>query len=495
MKAINESHGPRWLAKKDSSRWRVELQLPCSRVGLRCARLRFGLLCGLLACFVSGCSRTPNAAEIQQITALGGRVAIDPFDKSVVKVWLSGTDADDKDMQIVARLPKLRELHLGGTQVSDEGIKQIASLSKLQTLDIVDTTISDAGVASLTNLTALIRLAIAKTKITDAALNSLTSLPHLQELGVEGTAVTDAATPTLAKITRLRALSLDDTKLTDTGLERLRGLRALTSLGLAGTLVDDRAVKTIAEFRALSNIRLLRSRVSDQGMAAIRKAFPKAKMDWKPPKPKPAQPAKAVAVHGVIRIKAGSASPFTDSSGNVWQAELGFAGGKASHSNPNNPITNTKDADLYRSAHFGMASFSCEVPNGKYIAKLHFAETFRGIRGEGKRVFSFNVQGHEFKDFDIWKKAGGPNRAYVEMVPVEVTNGKFKITFTKKIEMPQINAIELAPQNGSAPAAAPTASSASPPAAAVPARDSAGGANKGGKPSAAASVPQTGNRN
>ena len=53
-----------------------------------------------------------------------------------------------------------------------------------------------------------------------------------------------------------------------------------------------------------------------------------------------------------------------------------------------------------------------KIPNGKYIAKLHFAETFEGITGEGQLVFSFKVQGKEFKDFDVWKKTGGPNRAY-----------------------------------------------------------------------------------
>jgi hypothetical protein len=93
-----------------------------------------------------------------------------------------------------------------------------------------------------------------------------------------------------------------------------------------------------------------------------------------------------------------------------------------------------------------MESFSCKVPNGKYIAKLYFAETYEGIYGPGERVFSFKVQGHEFKDFDIWKKAGGPYRAYVQTVPVEVTNGEFRIDFTFQVENPMINAIELIPQ-------------------------------------------------
>ncbi len=152
-----------------------------------------------------------------------------------------------------------------------------------------------------------------------------------------------------------------------------------------------------------------------------------------------------------IRIKAGSSEPFTDSAGNVWKAEEGFEGGSVIE-RPDITIANTKDPGLYRSEHYSMDSFSCALPNGKYIARLHFAETYEGITGEGQRIFSFNVQGHEFKDFDVWKKAGGANRAYVETVPVEVTDGKFKITFTSNVENPQINAIEILPQSAAAPA-------------------------------------------
>jgi hypothetical protein len=162
--------------------------------------------------------------------------------------------------------------------------------------------------------------------------------------------------------------------------------------------------------------------------------------------PAPAAPAPA-ATAGVIRIKAGSSEPFTDSSGNVWQAEIGFDGGDVVGHDSSLAIANTKDAGLFQSEHYSMDSVSLTVPNGKYVAKLYFAETFDGITGPGQRVFSFNVQGREFKDFDVWVKAGGPNKAYVETVPVEVTDGKFKITFTSNIENPQINAIEIIPQS------------------------------------------------
>ena len=165
--------------------------------------------------------------------------------------------------------------------------------------------------------------------------------------------------------------------------------------------------------------------------------------------PPPATPPVAsapVAAKSVVRIKAGVSAPFKDSSGNVWLAEQGFEGGDVIE-REGIAIANTKDAGLYASEHYGMSSFACTVANGKYLAKLHFAETFEGITEAGQRVFSFNVQGHEFKDFDVFVKAGGSNRAYIETVPVEVTNGKFTITFTTNVENPQINAIELVPQS------------------------------------------------
>jgi len=147
-----------------------------------------------------------------------------------------------------------------------------------------------------------------------------------------------------------------------------------------------------------------------------------------------------------VRIKAGATVPFKDSNGNIWQPDQGFDGGDTVE-RPDAPITGTKDPGLYQSEHYSMNYFSCKIPNGKYVAKLHFCETYENITEKGERVFSYNVQGHPFKDFDIFAKTGGQNRAYVETVPVEVTNGVFRIDFISNVENPQINAIEITPQS------------------------------------------------
>ena len=155
--------------------------------------------------------------------------------------------------------------------------------------------------------------------------------------------------------------------------------------------------------------------------------------------------ASAVSVTPPVRIKAGVTEKMTDSEGNVWLPDQGFADGETYEAD-DAAVTNTPDPALYRTERYSMTAYSFAVPNGKYTVKLHFAEVYSGITGPGDRVFSFNVQGHEFKDFDIWAKAGGFEKAYVESVEVDVTNGTLNITFTPNVENPKINGIEILPR-------------------------------------------------
>jgi hypothetical protein len=161
----------------------------------------------------------------------------------------------------------------------------------------------------------------------------------------------------------------------------------------------------------------------------------------------PAATTEAAAVPKIIRVDAGSDTNYVDSEGNTWLADQGFADGEVVTRDADLPVANTKDPALYRTEHYDMTSFSENVPNGKYTVKLHFAETYEGITGPGERVFSFNVGGqHEFKDFDIFVKAGGAQKAYeVDVDNVEVTDGKLAITFTANVQSPAVNAIEIIP--------------------------------------------------
>ncbi|MCU0786380.1 MAG: malectin, partial [Verrucomicrobia bacterium] len=163
------------------------------------------------------------------------------------------------------------------------------------------------------------------------------------------------------------------------------------------------------------------------------------------PVPAPAKPLQVAPEGSVIRIDAGSPTNFTDAAGNLWLSDRGFEGGECAVRENDMKIENTTDAGIYRTEHWGMSSFSQPLHNGKYVVKLHFAETFDGITGPGERVFSFTVEGREFKGFDIWAKAGGPRRATIETVNIEVTDGKLDLTFESDVDNPAINGIEIIP--------------------------------------------------
>jgi Malectin domain len=158
-----------------------------------------------------------------------------------------------------------------------------------------------------------------------------------------------------------------------------------------------------------------------------------------------AMPAAASAsVTPPVRIKAGSSTNVTDADGNVWLPDQGFTEGETVE-RADAAIVDSKSPQIYRSEHWGMSAFDYPVPNGKYIVKLHFCETYDGITTAGDRVFGFNVNGKDFTDFDVWAKSGGYLHPYVETVPIEVTDGKVHITFTPKVQNPEINGIEILP--------------------------------------------------
>jgi hypothetical protein len=179
--------------------------------------------------------------------------------------------------------------------------------------------------------------------------------------------------------------------------------------------------------------------------AASTAAMPTAAAPAAPVAAAPVVPAKPMAAGLAVRINAGATAPYTDADGNVWLPDQGFVDGDTVDRGNDLQIANTQDQAIYRTERYGMSSFSYKLPNGKYIVKLHFAETYEDITGPGQRVFSFNVAGHEFKDFDVWAKAGGARRAYIETVNVNITDGKLDITFTTNIQSPQINGIEIIP--------------------------------------------------
>jgi autotransporter family porin len=162
-------------------------------------------------------------------------------------------------------------------------------------------------------------------------------------------------------------------------------------------------------------------------------------------------PPPIVAPASSWRVEAGNTSNYTDSQGNVWLPDQGITGGSLVDRG-NIAIANTSDPQIYQTEHYGMTSASYPVPNGTYMVKLHFAETFSGITGPGQRVFTVTLNGNTvLSNFDVYAQAGGADTALLETFLVTATNGQITITFTPSRENPEINGIEIVSQSATSP--------------------------------------------
>ena len=148
---------------------------------------------------------------------------------------------------------------------------------------------------------------------------------------------------------------------------------------------------------------------------------------------------------GVYRIIAGG-GPYTDTQGQVWQADAGFNTGNVTTTTAT--ISGTSDPALYQSERWydpGQTQLEYQLPvaNGTYLVNLYFAETDAASQGSGLRVFDVDFQGSAvIGSLDIFGTVGA-NAALVKSVVVSVTTGTLSIDFVRVVGNPKIDAIEV----------------------------------------------------
>ncbi len=158
----------------------------------------------------------------------------------------------------------------------------------------------------------------------------------------------------------------------------------------------------------------------------------------------------------LLRVEAGGSADYTDSAGNVWDADNGFSGG-TTIDRGNISISNTQDARIYQTERYGMSGYGIPVTNGAYHLKLHFAETSGAITGPGQRVFNVYSEGQLLvSNLDVFAEAGGKNRALVKSFDVQVQDGLLNLGFIASVQTAEINGIEISSSNGTISTATPT---------------------------------------
>lgn len=166
-------------------------------------------------------------------------------------------------------------------------------------------------------------------------------------------------------------------------------------------------------------------------------------------------------------ISVGESGPITpisvplrvDSAGSTmgtWNSDTGFVDG-STVDRGTIEISNTTEPFIYQTERWGLTGYRFPIANGNYIVKLHFAETSPVITATGQRVFSVDVEGNLIANLDVFAETGGRNRAFIKEIPVSVSDGMLNITFTKQVQEPMINGIEILSDSGATVVPTPTA--------------------------------------
>jgi hypothetical protein len=145
--------------------------------------------------------------------------------------------------------------------------------------------------------------------------------------------------------------------------------------------------------------------------------------------------------------------PFFSEDQTFWSADQYFWGGRGLFRQFS--ITGTDKPELYNSERFGNFSYKIPVSSGRYTARLHFVEVYFGPNnagggGEGMRVFNVHCNGATLlKDFDLYREAGGANKALVKefrgLEPDPQSNLVFDFQPVKNYAC--VTAIEILPES------------------------------------------------
>jgi hypothetical protein len=150
-----------------------------------------------------------------------------------------------------------------------------------------------------------------------------------------------------------------------------------------------------------------------------------------------------------VRIVARDTS-VNSKDGRLWSADRYFTGGQPVLRA--DPIKGTPDPDLYMGERFGNFSYTIPVVRpGHYTATLRFSESWFGAKkpaggGAGERVFDVYCNGVVLlRKFDIFKEAGGEDRALDKVFASIEPNaqGKLVFSFVPVRNYACVNAIEV----------------------------------------------------
>ncbi len=220
-----------------------------------------------------------RATPARSVPGPGGPSSLGPLRRltKVTQLTLGTTRIEDRELAVVAGLPKLYNFMIGGRGITEAGLARIAESKSLACLRLADTSIADLRPLS-PRLHAISTLWMENSHLTDAGIEPLSREIRLTDLTIAGSRMTDAGLNHLASLTSLSRLRLDRSAITDAGLARLKSLKLLETLSLTETKLTDSSVETLAGFQSLKSLNLDGSGISPAGIERLKQALPKARI-------------------------------------------------------------------------------------------------------------------------------------------------------------------------------------------------------------------------
>jgi len=216
----------------------------------------------------------------------------------------------DEGVAAIKNWKKLKHVVLHGTKASDTSLEHISGIAALETVDIGSGVITDVGLERLTTLPNLKALSIGGNELGDAGLQALRQMPSLTYLDLMGRQGTDSnvwtitmsevgleAVLTLSQLQHLRMgcttlgvgvegarfATVSTISVTPRWIEKMKVLKKLRRLSLQGCdKVDDAAASILSAFPALEEVDLKGTAVTAKGLAALKAAKPKLRVQEGP---------------------------------------------------------------------------------------------------------------------------------------------------------------------------------------------------------------------
>ena len=144
---------------------------------------------------------------------------------------------------------------------------------------------------------------------------------------------------------------------------------------------------------------------------------------------------------------------YTDTAGRVWMPDRFAVGGQMVKRS--GAVSGAPDPGLFAGERFGNLAYTIPVPPGQYSLTLYLSEQWIGPElpgggGAGSRLFDVLCNGVVLaRDFDIFGRAGGSNRALLQTFRGLQPNhqGKLAITLVPARNFPLVNALEIAEES------------------------------------------------